>query len=221
MGYTPRTEKTKDHDLIFIYNGDKLKLDANIYKQTMSKAILYTVTYTSGGTAEYKYMNGGVLKATGLEWSIKYSLLDENKLDVYWAGTLAKYCGERISAVTSDASPRIAEGNDILLIPRFTSNMGFDWKPMDIVTLSPSMRMYDKMTYVTSQGYTDTCGLKTYFDLCVRTKKFFKDTVDFSFTCLNLADNNRKVPARGEITYNQGVMEPEPRRFFFQVRANF
>jgi iron complex outermembrane receptor protein len=211
----PSAETLAAHELIAIADiSDKLKLDLTLFSQKLQNEI----SRVNGVGLNY-FTNTGGLTTNGLEWAIKYLPMKDTL--VYWNGS---YDASQVNeAVINGVVSHDAENpdHDPLFVPVVTSFIGTEISPTEFFKVNVALRSILDIPYQAITGeYTEANA--EFVDVTIRTKKFWKNTVDLSLVGLNVCNNQQPLPAYGEHSGNAaGTLQPEGVSVYLKATFDF
>jgi len=208
-------ENLSSHEFVIMSEiSDKFVVNATIFQQQLNDRIIKIAAGSHSG-----WGNGGGLKCTGLEMSVKYKPVDP--FLIYLNGHYHKV--EAVETTVDGVIYSVDKFEDgrIPFVPAASMLFGAEYNIAEFVKLNMDLRTNYKIPYRDINGVESETD--AYFvDLSLRTKKFYKDHFQLSFGCTNLLNNLDGVPAFGEHYANaNGLIEPEGRRFSVQMQFNF
>lgn len=215
-GSSVSPEQLKAHDLVAILDiSNRLKLDLTLFTQKLTDEI----TRVNDSRILNAYYNTGGIEAQGVEWALKFIPME--KWIVYWNGSYQKSeVQEKVLSGGVVASEAHNSDDEPLFVPSLTSFIGTEYDISGIVKANIALRTIQDIPYLTAAGAEDEVSI-SFVDLTLRTKKFW-DKLALDLVCLNLLDEDKRVPAFGEHSGNQsGTLEPEGRRFYARATLNY
>jgi outer membrane receptor protein involved in Fe transport len=197
--------------------GKKLNLDLTLFSQGLSNEI----TRNNNPALLNSYYNTSGLTTSGFEWALKYAPAEPAL--IYWNGSYdqSKVNNSTINGVV--VSEAHNADNEPLFVPAITSYIGAEYNVLKLVRVNVDLRSIMNIPYQTL-AVTPTFDKKSaqFVDLTLNSKKFCNDSVQLSFTALNIFDNEDPLPAYGEHIGNApGLIPPEGMRYYVRATIDF
>jgi hypothetical protein len=210
----PSAETLAAHELIAIADiSDKLKLDVTLFSQKLQNEIERV-----NGVGLNVFTNTGGLSTNGVEWALKYFPTKDTL--VYWNGS---YDASQVNQadingiIVADAQNG---DHDPLFVPLVTSFIGAE-VPVAGLKANAALRSILDIPYQAIDGSYATASAE-FVDVTIRTKKFWKNTVDLSLVGLNVLNNQQPLPAYGEHAGNAaGTLQPEGVSVYLKATFDF
>jgi hypothetical protein len=210
----PSAETLAAHEFIAIADlSDKMKLDITLFSQKLQNEI-----ERNPNIGLNYFSNTGGLTTNGVEWSLKY--LPTKDTLVYWNGS---YDASQVNQadvngiIVADAQNA---DHDPLFVPLVTSFIGAEI-PVAGLKVNADLRSILDIPYQANDG-SFTNASAEFVDVTIRTKKFWKNTVDLSLVGLNVFNNQQPLPAYGEHTGNAaGTLQPEGVSVYLKATFDF